>query len=403
MAVTDAWLKATNGKGIGIVVTRTDRDGLSVRISGNGKLTFQVRYRYNGKAKRMDLGSYPLMSLKKARDENLRLRFELEQGYDPSVVRSIEKQAIIYNKSLADLFATWYNTQCVHDVKKPEQIKRTFEIHVLPVLGKIPADKIMIQSWLSLLEDLSTKVPQIASRVLTQTKKLYKWGVKRGELSFNPLADITAKVDLKIKRPTGKRILSDDEIALIWKALRGTRISPHNKLMIKLCLFFGCRTGELRLAKKTDFDLETMIWTVPPENHKKGNKTEKPLIRPIISEIVPSLQRAIMLSKSKHWAFTQSNSNEPMRENAQIDTPYSLMQWLRKKEGIEMPHWSTHDLRRTMRTNMSTITPPHIAEIMVGHALPEMYQVYDHQHYLEEQDKAYIAWFKRIESIVGDF
>jgi hypothetical protein len=274
MAITDAWLKATIGKGTGEVVTRTDRDGLSVRVSSNGKLTFQMRYRYNGKYQRLDLGSYPRVSLKQARDENKRLRAELEQGYDPKIVREIEKHAIADNKILSELFYLWYEKQCIPEVKIPSLIKRSFEIHVLPELGKLPADKITIQVWLTLLEKLLLSVPQITSRVLTQTKKMYKWGVKRGELTSNPLSDITAKVDLKIKRPTGKRVLDDSEIVLVWEALRGTRISPHNKLMIKLCLFFGCRTGELRLAKKLDFDFNTMIWTVPPDNHKMGNKIE---------------------------------------------------------------------------------------------------------------------------------
>ncbi|NOQ81437.1 MAG: DUF4102 domain-containing protein, partial [Methylophaga sp.] len=212
MAVTDAWLKANNGKDSDSVRTKTDRDGLSIRISAKGKLTFQIRYRYNSKPKRIDLGSYPRMTLKQARDENLRLRGELEQGYDPAIVKAVEKQAIIHNKNLSDLFNAWYKSECVHDSKKHKDIKRSFEIHVLPSLGKIPADKITIQAWLILLETLAKKVPQIASRVLTQTKKMYKWAVKRGELTLNPLSDITAKIDLKIKRPTGKRVLNDDEI-----------------------------------------------------------------------------------------------------------------------------------------------------------------------------------------------
>lgn len=403
MAITDAWLKANKGRDFDRVQTKTDRDGLSVRVSAKGKLTFQIRYRYQGKQKRLDLGSYPGMTLKQARDENIRLRAKLEQGHDPSVIKSTEKQAVATNKTLIELFNIWYETQCVHDVKKPEQIKRSFEIHVFPKLGNLPADSITIQVWLSLLESLSKTLPQIASRILTQTKKLYKWASKRGELNINPLADITAKTDLKIKRPTGKRVLSDDEISQVWLALQHTRMAPHNKLLMKLCLFFGCRVGELRLSEREHFDFDLMVWTVPPENHKMGKKTGKPLVRPIIKEIVPTIQRAMDLSDSKKWVFTKANSNDVMRESAQIDGPYSVRKWLERNKKIVMPNWSTHDLRRTMRTNMSSITTPHIAEIMVGHAMPQMWQVYDHHDYLDEQAQAYAAWFSRLESIVGEF
>ena len=35
---------------------------------------------------------------------------------------------------------------------------------------------------------------------------------------------------------------------------------------------FGCRNGELRKAKKTDFDLKRKVWVVPVVNNKTGKK-----------------------------------------------------------------------------------------------------------------------------------
>ena len=37
---------------------------------------------------------------------------------------------------------------------------------------------------------------------------------------------------------------------------------------------------------------------------------------------------------------------------------------------------------------------------MLGHKLPGVWQVYDKSDYLEEQRKAYWAWWERVESIV---
>ena len=64
MAVTDARLKSAKMRGSGSVSVKIDRDGLSIRISAKGKLTFQMRYYYLSKAKRLDIGTYPKMSLK---------------------------------------------------------------------------------------------------------------------------------------------------------------------------------------------------------------------------------------------------------------------------------------------------------------------------------------------------
>ncbi len=88
-------VKANHGKPRDVGEEKTDQNGLSVRVTQKGKLIFQIRYRFDGKLSRLDIGSYPLLSLKEARVENLRLKKELEQGYDPKIVRLLQKQAIM--------------------------------------------------------------------------------------------------------------------------------------------------------------------------------------------------------------------------------------------------------------------------------------------------------------------
>lgn len=101
MALSDTWLKANSGK------ERADREGLGVRVTPRGKITFPHRYRYDGRPKRLDLGSYPLMSLKEARAQAQRLRVRHEQGHDPQIVRCLEKQAIIKADSIESHFRQW--------------------------------------------------------------------------------------------------------------------------------------------------------------------------------------------------------------------------------------------------------------------------------------------------------
>lgn len=73
MALTELWLKGQNGKARPKVEEFADRDAMSVRISAKGKIVFQLRYRYLGKACRLDIGTYPNLSLKNARTESNRL------------------------------------------------------------------------------------------------------------------------------------------------------------------------------------------------------------------------------------------------------------------------------------------------------------------------------------------
>jgi len=90
-----------------------------------------------------------------------------------------------------------------------------------------------------------------------------------------------------------------------------------------------------------------------------------------------------------------------MGSSSPLALPYNVMQWLRKNEGYDMMHWTVHDLRRTARTNLSTLAPPYIAEIILGHKLPGEWATYDRHDYLEEQAEAYKNWWDRLDDIGG--
>lgn len=401
MALTDTWLKGQNGRARAAVEEHADREGMGVRITPQGKITFQLRYRYHGTAKRLDLGSYPLMSLKDARAEAQRLRGQHEQGHDPKVVRLLEKQAILQADSVEQLFRAWHEAYCVKNKKGHHDILRSFEIHVFPSIGKLPAEKVTLHEWLGLLEKQAAIRPGIAERILINAKQMLKWAVRRRLIPASPLAGINAKEDLQIKKVPGSRTLAPDEIARVWRAIERSRIAAKNKLFLKLCLMYGCRNGELRLAEKTHFDFEKRVWIIPPGNHKLGHATGKPLLRPITTATEPLIREAMALSAGSAYLFTNTGSTDPMGTSAPLALPYNVMQWLRRHEKFEMEHWSVHDLRRTARTNFSTLTEPHIAEIMLGHRMPGAWQVYDHYHYLPEQAKALEGWAARLQALTA--
>ena len=131
---------------------------------------------------------------------------------------------------------------------------------------------------------------------------------------------------------------------------------------------YGCRNGELRQAGKSHFDFNKGVWTIPPEKHKLGKKSGKPLLRPITPTIKGYLKQAFEISAESAYVFTNGGSNEVMGVRAPLAIPYNVMQYLRRHEGYEMEHWSMHVLRKSARTRFSEITQFHIAEVMLSHA-----------------------------------
>lgn len=400
MPLTDTWLKKNLGKARVEQHVEPDRDGLSVRVSPKGKITFQMRFRYEGKQARLDLGSYPNLTLFQARQELQKMKGVLEAGQDPRVYKKLEAHKVTNALTFKELYLEWHEKYCMANKKNSQQQLRSFELYVFPKYGSLPADQITLHMWLELLEDHFEKSPSITDRLLTNTKQCLDWGLNRRLIENNPIRHITGKRDLNIKKNKVDRILNDDEVALIWKICDESRMALKNALFIKICLFYANRYSELRMAKKTDFDFERKIWTVPPENHKTGKYTKRPLLRPILPEIEPFIQQAMELNTSIYM-FVNNGTKEMYGQNGPGKLPYNVMQYARRHSGVEMKHWSMHDLRRTARTHFSRFASRDIAELMIGHTMPGEQGTYDYHDYQNEMGIAYKQWWDKLESLTN--
>ncbi|MBC68387.1 MULTISPECIES: site-specific integrase [Acinetobacter] len=401
MPITETWLKANAGKPREKVEEKSDRDSLSARVSAKGKITFQIRFRFDGRGARIDLGSYPLISLKEAREKALEIRSLIEKGIDPRVEKKLEKiNQDRESLTFKGIFDEWHEKYLFKNKKSANDIYRSFELYVFKEFGDLPANRISVRNWLNLLEPLAEQKPSITERILSNTKQMYNWAIKRELCVLNPLANIDSKEDLHIEYIPKDRTLNDQEIAYIWQGLMRSRMYIRNRIFVQLCFIYGCRSGELRTAKKEHIDRDSMTWIIPPENHKNGEKTRKPLIRPLIPETLQLFDLAATLNDSEYLFVTAKNKHQPVSRGALLSLPYDLTEYLFREEQVTLDHWSLHDLRRTFRTNMSTITELHIAEIMLGHVLPVIWRTYDKHDYLDEQKEALTKWVERLRQIV---
>ncbi|MEH6400994.1 site-specific integrase [Pantoea agglomerans] len=402
MALSDAALRSMLGKEYEKVQVKTDRDGLSARVSCKGKITFQYRYRWNGKGERVDIGTYPATSLKEARDEVIRLRGELEQNRNPRILKRKARDDAFSALTVEGVIRTWLEKYAVENKPEHHDVLRSFEIHLFPWLGNVPHEDAPIHMWLNVLEPLARKKPSITIRLLTNARQAHNWAMRRRLIKITPLTDLRL-ADLGITLTPRERVLSADEIVTIFRAMEASRLARKFQLLVKLCLLFGCRVGELSNAEKSHFDFEKKIWSIPPSHHKTGKRTRKPLLRPVIPEAEKMLKE--LFDQSPHSRFVMANiqRDAPQARSSLIDIPPRIRQSARRHLSTEMEHWTLHDLRRTARTNFSDLTEPHIAEIMLGHKLPGVWQVYDRYEYIEEQRRAYSLWWARVtEWISGD-
>src|SRR5260370_32948417 len=74
----------------------SDERGLYLLLAPSGGRWWRFKYRFAGKEKLLSLGTYPDVSLAKAREARDDARRTLADGVDPSAARQVEKQQQVH-------------------------------------------------------------------------------------------------------------------------------------------------------------------------------------------------------------------------------------------------------------------------------------------------------------------
>ncbi|MFS1538474.1 MAG: Arm DNA-binding domain-containing protein [Candidatus Phlomobacter fragariae] len=185
MSVTDSWLRAVHNKTQDKMITKSDRDGLSVRVTPKGKVIFQYRYRWRVKGEWIDIGTYPAISLKKARDSAHFYRGELEQHRNPKVVKRTRKKQSIDAQTVESVIRDWWDKSLKDVQVKAGEILRSFEIYVFHKIGSLRHDETHLHVWLSLIEDVVKSKPAVGARILRYVKTAHRCGIRRGIICVN--------------------------------------------------------------------------------------------------------------------------------------------------------------------------------------------------------------------------
>ncbi len=198
-----------------------------------------------------------------------------------------------------------------------------------------PASSITVKQWVDLLTEEERDNPRRARQVLSQLRSAISWCMRRQLIDSCAIMSIQPR-DFGSRAEVGDRVLSYHELAKIWLAIERSRASTSNKLLHQMLMLWGARLSELRLAKKTEFDLLENVWTVPKEHSKMGNVIR----RPIFEQIKPFLEKAM------------TTYNDVLFPGEDINKPISIAAANRFvnriRGGMDLGYWRTHDFRRTL-------------------------------------------------------
>ncbi len=405
--LTDTWLRANNGKQTEKEVSKSDGGGLEARLR-NGVIAFNYRPQLkNGKRIKMTLGRYPSMSLADARAAVVKYRAVVAKGGDP---RKTQKAEIVQEgtePTLNDVYDYWYDNYCEPNRTNPERIKKNYQTHMGAKFGEHYYKDLARHSIVQHLMSRAKKSPNMVGKVLGEVKQAIRYAIDHDYLKHPHIIDTLRGSHLGVTRGVKQRTLDEKEIKLVLDAADACSWHERNMIIVKLLMFYGCRSGELRQTQMSWLDFDKMVWTVPAEYHKTGKQTGRPLKRPITEEVLPLWQRAIAISQGD-YVFTKIEgkvnvTEKPFTVSGMLNVSFSLMRWMNSQDDKTLwpavEAFSNHDFRRTARTYWAKFGEWSVCERMMGHKLPGEADVYDKHDYVEMMRPIYKQWWTELQRI----
>ncbi|WP_368913469.1 tyrosine-type recombinase/integrase [Mixta calida] len=384
MAISNTKLRSLYGKPYSGPAEITDSDGLGLRITPKGVISFQFRYRWGGKQHRLGLGRYPAITLRDARNKAADLKEYLDRGINPrAMVGASATKAKPTVKDCLDYWVENYVRVALRP-KTQELYATTVLKHMRAAFAGVPIEDIPVRMWVELFTKEEKINPRRANQLLVQLRSAIGWCVRRQFISTPELMLLQPR-DVGVKPAVGEVTLSYNQLAKVWLAIERSRASTSNKLLHQILILTGSRNSELRLAIKPEFDREEGVWTVPAHKSKMGNIIR----RPIFEKLEALLDKAEM------------TYGEVLFPGPNLHTPLSISganRFLgRIQKAIGIGEFTAHDFRRTLATRLSEEgVALHVVEKMLGHELGGVLAVYNKHDWLPEQKDAYELYSDKI-------
>jgi integrase len=410
--------------------------GFGVRVLPSGTMSFFYQYKVDGQRRFMSLGNYPSTTLKKARElyqaelaKVKALRRGSADGVDPVAEKKRKQEQRIAEEAersqaltVSELCKDYIEKYAMKFKRSWKEDERILNREVIPLWGKRKAQDIKKRDVILLLESIVERgSPGMANNTFKIIRKMLNYAVEKDVL----ILSVAMGVKLPAPLNSRERVLSQDEIKLLWSNLKTASISEDIRCALELVLYTAQRPGEVIGIHTREIDGDW--WTIPSERSKNGKahrvfltSSTKKIIEdsiariksvkklPLGSEydgfIFPCPHKKKIQSADRHalsraiarniaWPLTDDKGNQLYLKDGKPAT----------ENRLSIEHFTPHDLRRTAATFMAQAGEmDEVIDAVLNHAKQGVIKVYNQYRYDKEKQMALESWERKLLSIVTE-
>ncbi|WP_428681107.1 tyrosine-type recombinase/integrase [Sphingopyxis sp.] len=281
MALTDIAIR--NAKARTKPYKLADALGLFLLVQPSGGKLWRLKYRIDGREKKLGFGTYPDVTLSDARKRRDDARAMIAKGIDPS--REKQRDKVRSRIEAADTFMAIADEYCAKRKRDGEKgwspATATRSEYLLSLLrgsiGRLAISEIEPADVLAAVRKIEAKGNlESARRTLQLASMVFRYAVATARLRSDPTRDLRGA--LTAPKVTHYGAITDAKrVGELLRAIDGYEGQALTKQAMQLAPHVFVRPGELRHAEWSEIDLDGALWAIPAGKMKMGKAHHVPL------------------------------------------------------------------------------------------------------------------------------
>ena len=354
-----------------------DGDGLMLEVKASGSKSWVVRLQSGGKRRDYGLGSFKDVGLSEARELARDYRRKIRLGLDPIAAR----QTVINTSTFAEAAASVHeeHKRGWKNGKHGAQWLATLKTYAFPSIGRLPVEAITTGQVRDLLAEIWLTKPETARRVRQRIGTVLDYAHGKGWREPFVMSAVNKALPKQLRKAGRFEALPYEEVPGFIEKL-SERLSI-GRLALEALILTAARSGEIRLARWSELDLDAALWTIPAVRMKAGK-----------THVVPLSKAAVAVFRKAESLRTEGS--DLVFPGAKRGKPLSDMTLLKILRDMKLDA-TVHGFRSSFRdwcaeqTNFSG----EVAEAALAHAIPNKVEAaYRRTDFLEKRRKLMDSW-----------
>lgn len=333
-----------------LTIYDTDIPKLAIRMTHAGTRTFYVVKRAGSAMAWVKLGTFPDMTVEKARAEAQKVLGEFATGSNPAMIKRAIKEELTFSQLFAE-----YGTRHGEKKRAWRDDQQRFRDYLQKPLGNKKLSAITRADVARILSDAEKAGKSVATTRLIRAlaSGIFAKAIDWGYLESNPAQG----VKISGKKVTRDRFLQSDEMPRFFAAL-ADEPSTNMRDLILLALLTGARRSNLCAMHWDEIDLAACVWRIPVT---KNDEPQNVTLCPEAVVILEKRKAAAKAKEAREQKEAADNDKSAVNrfvfasrgKSGHVVEPRQAVERVMKRAGIPFgrnePNGVTlHDLRRTL-------------------------------------------------------